>query len=148
MPLADTLLTAATFRLFQLRWSADLLQEVRETMVKHRFPAAAVERRCTALARAFRNAEVTGYQELIPLLQLPDPDDRHVLATAIQARAQVIVTANRRDFPSAALSAHGVSATSPSDFLVGLTREYPQEMLSVVREQASPFANHLWPSMS
>jgi hypothetical protein len=61
MPLADTLLTAAAQRLFQLRWSAELLQEVRETMLKHQLPAAAVDRRLHAMQQAFRIAEVTGY---------------------------------------------------------------------------------------
>jgi predicted nucleic acid-binding protein len=43
---------------------------------------------------------VTGYEDLIPSLKLPDPNDRHVLAAAIRCGAQVIVTANRRDFPA------------------------------------------------
>ena len=38
------------------------------------------------------DALVTGYDDLIPGLQLPDPDDRHVLAAAIRSRADVIVT--------------------------------------------------------
>ena len=42
------------------------------------------------------DALVTGYDDLIPGLQLPDPDDRHVLAAAIRSRADVIVTMKLR----------------------------------------------------
>jgi predicted nucleic acid-binding protein len=138
MPLADTLLIAATarYRLFQLRWSADLLQELRETMERQGFSAPAVERRISAMARAFRDEEVRGYQELIPRLQLPDPDDRHVLAAAIQAQAAVIVTENLKDFPPALLAPYGVSAQSPSEFLTGLARQFPEQTLAIVQEQA------------
>jgi predicted nucleic acid-binding protein len=41
---------------------------------------------------AVRDCLVTGYEPLIGAVELPDPDDRHVLAAAIRARAQVIVT--------------------------------------------------------
>lgn len=135
MPLADTLLSAADYSLFQLRWSADLLQEVRETMEKRGFSARAVERRISMMAEAFADEEVRGYQELIPQLQLPDPDDRHVLAVAIHAQAEVIVTANVKDFPPAVLAAHGVDVQTPNDFLVDLTRQFPQHMLALVHEQ-------------
>ena len=58
-------------------------------------------------------------------LKLPDPDDRHVLAAAIRAGAQVIVTANLRDFPADALRAWDVEAMSPDEFVrdqIGLDR--------------------------
>lgn len=137
MPLADTLLTAAAQRLFQLRWTAELLQEVRETMLKHQFPTAAVDRRLHAMQRAFRNAEVTDYQHLIAQIQLPDPDDRHVVAAAIRAEAGVIVTANLQDFPSAVLAAHGIRVLSPDDFLTELAGAFPQPMLALVQQQAA-----------
>jgi predicted nucleic acid-binding protein len=138
MPLADTLLTAAMAdnRLFQLRWSADLLQEVRETMERHGLSATAVERRIGAMAQTFVDEEVRGYQQLIPHLQLPDPDDRHVLAAAIQAQAEVIVTDNLKDFPPALLAPYGLSAQSPSEFLTGLATQFPEQMLAIVHDQA------------
>ncbi len=49
------------------------------------------------------DALVTGYQELIPSLQLPDPNDRHVLAAAICSRADVISLLTRVTFLSNAL---------------------------------------------
>jgi hypothetical protein len=54
----------------------------------------------------------------IDSLALPDPDDRHVLAAAIHAGATVIVTFNLRDFPSETLSALGVRALHPDDFVL------------------------------
>ena len=52
---------------------------------------------------------MTGYHGLIPSLQLPDPDDRHVLAAAIVGRCDVIVTQNIQDFPEAALAPYGIA---------------------------------------
>ena len=42
---------------------------------------------------------VTGYEPLIEVVDLPDADDRHVLAAAVKANAQVIVTENLKHFP-------------------------------------------------
>ena len=56
------------------------------------------------------DALVTGFDELIPSLTLPDPHDRHVLAAAIHGRADVIVTKNLKHFPAAALTRYGIEA--------------------------------------
>jgi hypothetical protein len=50
-------------------------------------------------------------------LSLPDPDDRHVLAAAIECGAGIIVTANLRDFPDNQLKHCSVIAKHPDDFL-------------------------------
>lgn len=59
-------------------------------------------------------------RSLIPGLELPDPKDRHVLAAAICACADVIVTINLRDFPPKAIAAFGIEAQHPDEFILHL----------------------------
>jgi hypothetical protein len=68
--------------------------------------------------KAVRDCLVSGYEPLLEAIELPDPDDRHVLAAAIKARAQVIVTHNLKDFPPAALEAWDMEAKSADDFIL------------------------------
>jgi hypothetical protein len=51
---------------------------------------------------------------------LPDPQDRHVVAAAIEANASLILTWNLRDFPTATLRAHGLTCQTPDAFFVAL----------------------------
>jgi predicted nucleic acid-binding protein len=60
---------------------------------------------------------VTDYEELIPALTLPDPDDRHVLAAAIRAGADMIVTFNLRDFPPETLTKYGIEVLHPDELI-------------------------------
>lgn len=66
---------------------------------------------------ALPDACVGGYARLIGVLDLPDPDDRHVLAVAIRAKAQVIVTFNEKDFPAATLAEFDLCTQHPDTFL-------------------------------
>ena len=52
---------------------------------------------------------VTGFEDLVPSLELPAPSDRHVLATAVRAEGGIIVTANLKEFPASSLASHGDS---------------------------------------
>ena len=63
---------------------------------------------------------MTGYESLIDGLNLPDPNDRHVLAAAIRCHAAVIVTTNLRDFPDELLEPLGVIAQHPDVFITDL----------------------------
>ena len=67
--------------------------------------------------RATRDAVVTGYEQLIPALTLPDRNDRHVLAAAIAGNCHVIVTANLKDFPEEVLEPFGIEVQHPDEFL-------------------------------
>ena len=54
------------------------------------------------------------------LLDLPDAADRHVLAAAIAAGADILLSQNLRDFPRRALAHHAMRALSPDDFTMDL----------------------------
>jgi hypothetical protein len=74
---------------------------------------------------ALPDALVTGYEHLIDSIELPDRDDRHVLAAAIHCRASVIVTLNLGDFPAQALGKFNVEAKHPDDFVLALLESFP-----------------------
>ncbi len=67
---------------------------------------------------AIDDAVITGYEDLIEGLTLPDAEDRHVLAAAIVGNADVIVTLNLKDFPTDNLAPYGMEAQHPDTFLV------------------------------
>jgi predicted nucleic acid-binding protein len=86
--------------LFRATWSAGVHEEWMSALLRNRTDLSRekLERTRRLMDRHATDALVTGYEDLIPGLHLPDPNDRHVLAAAIRGRADVIVTANLRDF--------------------------------------------------
>jgi hypothetical protein len=66
---------------------------------------------------------------------LPDPDDRHVLAAAIRAGADVIVTFNLSDFPSEVLSRYGIEALHPDEFVTSLLDLTPHVVCAAAKRQ-------------
>src|SRR5690349_3705422 len=98
--LTDTLLHCASAGLYRLRWSADILHEVQHALVEDlHVTEERAQRRVAHMMRAFPEATVEGYETLIPSVHPRDAGDRHVLAAAVRAQAQVLVTVNTRDFP-------------------------------------------------
>lgn len=81
---------------------------------------AKLDRTRVLMNRAIRDVLVTGYEPLIDVVDLPDADDRHVLAAAIKAHAQVIVTENVKHFPPTCVKPWNVEARGADDFVLGL----------------------------
>jgi predicted nucleic acid-binding protein len=105
--------------LVQAKWTSEILDEMSRALRKNRPDTTAEKttRLCQLMNDAVRDCLVTGYQPLIEGLDLPDPDDRHVLAAAIKANAQLIVTRNRKDFPVKTLAQWEIGPKSPDDFV-------------------------------
>ncbi|MBN1174290.1 MAG: PIN domain-containing protein [Micromonosporaceae bacterium] len=131
--LCDLLLRLAEEDLYQPRWSPTILDEVRRHVP---VPPAAIERRIAFMNAAFEDALVTGYESLIDQMG-NDPKDRHVLAAAVTAEADSIITCNLRDFPYAACQPHGVVAEHPDTFLLDLWVRERRVLLRVLGEQAA-----------
>ena len=60
---------------------------------------------------------VNDYEKQIPKLYLPDKNDMHVLAAAIEGNASSIVTLNLRDFPNYELKKYGIRGVHPDELL-------------------------------
>lgn len=80
-------------------------------------------------------------------LTLPDPNDRHVAATASVCAPAVIVTWNLRDFPTAAMPTE-VGTEHPDAFLRRLLAEQPTTVLSCITDQAASTGRHGRPKLS
>ncbi|HEY5855140.1 MAG TPA: PIN domain-containing protein [Aldersonia sp.] len=120
--LRDVLIRLALTGLVRARWTDHILDEVIRNLAADRpdIPADKLARLRELMNRTVPDCLVSGYDSLIPALTLPDMDDRHVLAAAIRCGAQVIVTANLRDFPRTALAPFEIEAMHPDEFVMDL----------------------------
>lgn len=118
-PLRDFLMELATTELFRAKWTDAIHDEWTRNVLKSRSDLTPEKLQRT---RELMNANaldclVSGYEHLIEIITLPDPDDRHVLAAAIHARADAIVTFNLKDFPREELARFNIEPIHPDDFI-------------------------------
>jgi len=133
LTLRDTLLRAAAAGFYQLRWSADILDEMERNLVSTRTVLADRAARLRATMETyFPEAEVLGSRPRISTLQ-NHPKDRHVVVAALEAGARVIVTSNLKDFVPLP---DGLDAQSPDNFLLDLFESDPAAFAELLREQA------------
>jgi predicted nucleic acid-binding protein len=118
--LRNILILIAQRGIVQAKWTSQILDETFSNLRKNRpdLNTEKLDRTRALVERSVRDANVTGYEELIDHITLPDPDDRHVLAAAIKSHAQVIVTFNQKDFPPEVLDRYQIEVKHPDDFLV------------------------------
>lgn len=135
MPLCDLLLQLALTGTFQARWSDAIHEEWIRAVKKNRpeISDSMIARKRRAMDAAVKDALVTNYEPIIPNLELPDPDDCHVLAAAIAGHAHVIVTYNLKDFPRDILAPWGIQAQHPDQFIVNLLELYPSAVCRAIK---------------
>jgi predicted nucleic acid-binding protein len=121
-PLRSFLLYLAQTGLFRARWSEQIHDEWIRNLLANR-PDLSEEK--LSRTRELMNLHATdclveNYEQLIEGIQLPDLNDRHVVAAAIKGQAESIITFNLRDFPDEQLEHLGLKAIHPDIFLTDM----------------------------
>lgn len=142
--LRDVLLTIAEAGICQIRWSHDVLDEMERNLSERANAPSAKQAVDGAqyvrqlMEDAFPDAMVPprAYRTLVSAMT-NDEKDRHVLAAAIACRADVLVTANTRDFPASACDPFGIDVQDPDTFLVHQFELAPERFLETLEVLAS-----------
>ncbi|WP_157271514.1 PIN domain-containing protein [Azohydromonas aeria] len=129
-PLRDLLMRLALTDLYRARWTDQIHDEWTRNVLRQRpdLKAEDLQRTRELMNLHVRDSLVTGYEHLVASIELPDPDDRHVVAAAIQGGASLVVTFNLKDFPTQQLQRYGLVAQHPDDFILDLLDLQPAKV--------------------
>lgn len=138
-PLRDLLIRLANTGVVRARWSTTILDECFRNILANRpdLRPETLDRTRELMRQAVPDCMVSGFEDLIEGIELPDPDDRHVLAAAIRTGAQAIVTFNLTDFPQERLASYNIEAKHPDDFVLDTIDLAPGRVTAVVIQQAN-----------
>jgi predicted nucleic acid-binding protein len=128
--------------LIAARWSDQILSEWVENLLVNRpdLQRDRLQRTCSEMNRAIPDALIPVTEAAIKSFVLPDPQDRHVLALAVQTEAEVILTFNLRDFPVRQLP-EPIRAISPDEFLTALFGSRPRLFWETMQEHRQMLTN-------
>ena len=135
--LRDLLVRLAREGMVRARWTDEILDEVFTNLEENRpdLDPSRLARTRELMNSSLRDCLIRNYEPLIPVIEdLPDPDDRHVLAAAIKAHAQLIVTVNLKDFPAAALARWDIEAKHPDAFVMDQIDFDPATVYAVIQQ--------------
>jgi hypothetical protein len=148
--LCDLLLRLANTERFQAKWTDQILDECFENLAADR-PDLTPDQlgwRRSQMVEGVLDCMVTGYEPLVEGLELPDPNDRHVLAAAIRCEAQAIITINLKDFPAEPLRPYAIEAIHPDDFVINQIDEGDEGLEIVLGVYRVMLAAHRRPPLS
>jgi len=132
----DTLLRLFEQRLFLARWTDEIIAETVRTL-QHKLGRTQEQTNWLVhqMKAHFADAWVEqGYQALIPVMT-NDEKDRHVLAGAVKAPCEVIVTYNLKHFSEESLKPFGIIAKHPDEFLIDLYHLNGEIVIHELHEQ-------------
>lgn len=131
--LRSLLMYLAVSGAFRARWSRQVHEEWITNLLLNRpdLTRGQLDRTRMLMDRYAVGALVRGYEDLIPSLILPDANDRHVLAAAIHAGANAIITKNLSDFPAHILQPFNIEALHPDAFILRLIDLSPEDVRAV-----------------
>ncbi len=142
-PLRDLLMHLALNGVYRARWSTNVHNEWKRNLLANRpeLTRAQLDRTSALMDKAVPDGLVADYESVIGSLQLPEVDDRHVLAAAIKCNASVIVTFNLKDFPKDVLDQFGIEPLHPDTFVADLWDLDQAAVLEAAQRQRASLKN-------
>ncbi|MDM7325160.1 MAG: PIN domain-containing protein [Thermus sp.] len=150
-PVRDVFMRLALADMVRLRWSEKVHEEWMENLLQQRsdLTPARLKQIPAKMAEALESQEplVTGYEYLLSQIDLPDLNDRHVVAAAVVGKAEAILTFNLKDFPQHVLEAWDLEVYSPDEYLIELMdllirgEGVPQKLLELLKKQREALKN-------
>ncbi|ASU77360.1 PIN domain-containing protein [Actinopolyspora erythraea] len=139
----DLLIRVAQSGLVQAKWTHAILDEVFGNLSVNRpdLDPAKLARTRELMIRSVRDCLVEDYEPLVDVVELPDKNDRHVLAAAIKAHAQVIVTNNLGDFPAHVLVRWGIEPKTADAFLADQVHLDKPRVFGAIQRMADAYRN-------
>jgi predicted nucleic acid-binding protein len=143
--LRDYLVYAADEGVISVRWSRLILAEVTRHLQANNaaFDDDRAELLVNLLNRAYPRAEVMPTavaRRKVSKLDMPDEDDRHVLAAAMSAHADILCTNNIKDFPPEAMTTVRIELLTADALLSRLVAAHPSQMLAAHRTAVARLA--------
>lgn len=134
-PIRDLLMECALNDLIQLKWSHRVLNEWIDNLIRNRpdLNRERLEKTKEDMINAVLDSIVENYEEKEKELELPDENDRHVLAAAIASKSKLIVTANLKDFPQEYLSLFHIKSCHPDDLFLSLSKRNEHDFITSVK---------------
>lgn len=133
----------AVHELFRPKWTEQIHEEWMRNLLKDRpdLTRVQLERTRRLMDEHGGDCLVTRYEKHIAKLTLPDLDDRHVLAAAIECQADTIVTWNQADFPKKIMAVHGIKVCTPDELLGTLLDTHSTLVLAAMRDHRASLKN-------
>lgn len=143
--LRDYLLYAADEGVIAIGWSRAILSETVEHLQANNstFDGEQTDLLIRLFNAAYPHAEVTPTataRRTINQFDMPDEDDRHVLAAAVSARADILCTNNVKDFPLEAMASVRIELLTADGLLSRLATTHPSRLLAAHRTAVARLA--------
>jgi predicted nucleic acid-binding protein len=134
---------AARLRLLDLFWSEELLAEAKRSLIHRKGLSDVTAQRWVDYLRQNFPAGKTEIDRALSDSELAsltvDPQDRHVCALCLAARADYLFT-HDRGYLHEALQARGIAVVRPEQSLLAAFEETPRAVLDVLELQAETWA--------
>ncbi len=133
----------AVHGLIRPKWSEQIHEEWMRNVLKDRpdLTPKQLERTRRLMDEHGGDCLVTGHEQHIADLTLPDLNDRHVVAAGIEAGADAIITWNLGDFPTAVIEGYGIEVRTPDQLVCALLDASATEVLAAMRQHRKSLKN-------